>query len=325
MACPASSADIHLSVVAPVYNESAIIEQFVEEVREALLTLEGSVFYEIVLVDDGSTDGSAGKLAGLAKKYLGEIKVIHLARNFGHDAAVSAGLDHSSGHAVIVMDSDLQDDPVAFSSFVEKWREGYDVVFAIRSSRQENWLQRTAFKAFYRFLCWISNTRLPVDAGNFSLLDRRVVATLQKIPERNRYFPGLRAWVGYQQVGVPVARRRRYDRRSRVGLRGLWKLSMNAIFSFSYVPIFIFRIIGVTSILLSIIFIFFALYHKIIAGKVVTAWASQLISASFFGGVNLFGLSVIGEYVARIYDELKRRPLYVVGKIIEKRPTKIEE
>jgi glycosyltransferase involved in cell wall biosynthesis len=224
-------------------------------------------------------------------------------------------LNHARGDAVILMDSDLQDDPAAFSAFVEKWLEGYQVVYAIRTSRREGLPLRLATAAFYRLLTWISNTTIPRGAGTFSLMDRRVVEILRSMPERNRFWPGLRAWAGFSQTGVRVPRRSRHDRRSRVGVRGLWRLSMNAIFSFSYFPIFLFRAFGVLSLLCCLGLAGFVIYHKVITGKAVTAWASQMLSTLFFGGINLLGIGIVGEYVARIYDQMKGRPEYIVDRV----------
>ncbi len=304
-----------ISVVAPVYNEAAIVQTFVAEVQQTLAALQPAVDYEIILVNDGSTDGSDERLDALAGDGAGSIKVIHLSRNFGHGPAISAGLDHARGDAVILMDSDLQDDPAAFALFFEKWLQGYDVVYAIRSSRKENLLIRFAMAAFYRLLGRISDTAIPPDTGTFSLMDRRLVDVLRSMPEQNRFLPGLRAWIGFRQTGVPVPRRARHDRSSRVGLRGLWRLSMNAVFAFSYFPIFIFRAVGVAALLGCLALILFVLYHKIFTGLAITAWPSQMLSTLFFAGINLFGIGVIGEYVARIYDELKARPTYVIDRV----------
>jgi len=306
---------LFLSVVAPVYNEAAVAKDFATEVRAALGALPWPIRCELILVDDGSTDDTAEVLDRLALQWPGECRVIHLCRNFGHSAAISAGLDHARGQAVILMDSDLQDDPSAFRGFVEKWLEGYAVVYAVRSSRQEPLPTRCAIAVFYRLLAWISASHIPPDAGTFSLMDRRVVEVLRAMPERNRFLPGLRAWAGFRQTGLPVPRRARHDRHSKVGLRGLWRLSMNAIFAFSYFPIFLFRALGALSLLACLGVIVFVLYHKLITGKAVTAWASQMLSTLFFGGINLLGIGVIGEYVARIYDELKGRPAYVIDRI----------
>lgn len=307
--------DTLISVAAPVYNEKKALPEFVHEIVAALKGLNLGCKYELVLADDGSTDGSTGELERLAGEYRGVVRVVRLSRNFGHSSAVSAALDHTRGDAVILMDSDMQDDPAAFAGMIEKWRAGSDVVYAVRSSREEAALLRTCFWFFYRMMSWMALIKLPADAGNFSLMDRRVVDALRKAPERNRYLPGLRAWAGFSQTGIDVPRRARYDGANRVGLRGLWKLAFNAVFSFSYVPIFVFRILGAVSLAMAGGLIVWAFYRRITTGYAVEEWTSQFIAVSFFGGINLLGISVVGEYVARIYDEVKQRPEYVVASV----------
>jgi dolichol-phosphate mannosyltransferase len=309
-----------LSVVAPVYDEAQGLGAFVQEVRQTLEALPRVSAYEIILVDDGSTDGTAEQLDALVRDSGGRVTALHLCRNFGHASAITAGLDHAHGDAVVLMDADLQDDPAVFPEFVEKWFEGYDVAYAVRTSRRESWPVRWGMALFYRLLGWVSDTKIPRSAGTFSLMDRRVVKVLCTLPERNRFLPGLRAWIGFRQASVQVPRRGRYDRRSRVGLRGLWRLSMNAIFSFSYFPLFFFRALGLLTLAGCFALAAFVLYHKCVSGKAVTAWASQMLSILFFGGINLLGIGIIGEYVARIYDELKGRPLYIVDRIVQAVP-----
>jgi polyisoprenyl-phosphate glycosyltransferase len=312
-----SKSQWRLSVVAPVYNEQEQIRSFIRETAELLEKLHAPGGYEIILVNDGSTDDSAGVLDACTHDYPGLLTVVHLARNFGMESAICAGLAHASGDAVIVLDSDGQDDPSAFQAFVDQWRAGNDVVYAVRASRQESALRRFLFWGFYRVLGWIANINLPADASNFALMDRCVVDALCSMPERNRFLRGLRAWVGFRQVGVPVARRARERGKTRLGLRGQWKLAMNAIFAFSYVPLFVFRIGGAVALILCAGLILWALYAKLIASLELRAWASQLITMSFLGGINLLGIGIIGEYVARIHDEVKNRPNYVVQRITQ--------
>jgi glycosyltransferase involved in cell wall biosynthesis len=303
-----------ISVVIPIYNEIDVIDALVNELRSTFAATQFPGRCEIVLVDDGSTDGSTERLDQLARANPAQIKVVHLARNFGHAPAVRAGLDHATGDAVILMDGDMQDDPVAFAPFIEKWLAGYDVVYAVRSSRQERYGAPLLFQLFYRMLNRVAEIAMPLDAGNFSLMDRRVVNELSALPERNRYLPGLRAWVGHRQIGVPVPRRARYDGSTRVGIKGLWRLANNAVFSFSHVPLTMFRTLGVIAVVFSTLLIAYACYGKL-AGLTIKAWMSQFITITFFGGVNLLGVGVIGEYVVRIYDEVKRRPTYIVDRV----------
>lgn len=301
-----------ISVVAPVYNERANVRAFIEEVIEALGRLPLDNGFELVLVNDGSRDDSGAVLDMCATERPGVVSVVHLARNFGMEPAIQAGLELARGDAVIVMDSDRQDDPDAFTAFLEKWREGFDVVYAVRTSRRENGARRFLFWSFYRVLGRLANIELPADASNFALMDRRVADVIRAMPEQNRFLRGLRAWAGFRQTGVPVARRARFEHGTRLGLRGQWKLAMNAIFSFSYVPLFLFRLAGAAALALSGVLILWVLYYKLIAGLQIQAWASQLITTAFLGGINLLGIGVIGEYVARIHDEVKGRPNYVI-------------
>lgn len=311
--------DLHLCVVAPVYNEEKGIAAFVEEVLKTLSEVDFSGSYELLLINDGSRDRSGEILDGLAREHPGQVRVVHLSRNFGHESAVSAGLQHADADAVILMDSDMQDDPAAFHDFIREWLQGYEVVYAVRSSRRESFFMRTLFWAFYALLDKLSNFALPMNAGNYSLMDRRVVEHLAAINERNRYLPGLRAWIGFRQKGVEISRRGRYDQRPRVGLRAKWTLAMNAIFSFSYVPIFLFRAFGIISLLISFILFFIAFFRGLLGTSTFTGLLSPVIWISFFAGINLFGISIIGEYVARIYDELKARPKYIIDRITQNR------
>jgi dolichol-phosphate mannosyltransferase len=307
--------DTLLSIVVPIYNEVDVIDTLASEIRETFDAIEFPGRYEVILVNDGSSDGSADKLDELGRSFPEQIRIVHLARNFGHSQAVRAGLDLAKGDAVIVMDGDLQDDPIAFGPFIEKWIEGYDVVYAVRTTRQERYGAPLVFKAFYRILNRVSEIRIPQDAGNFSLMDRRVINQLSALPERNRYLPGLRAWVGFRQIGVPVPRRARYDDSTRVGIRGLLRLANNAVFSFSHAPLTLFRALGVIAIVFSAVLLSYACYGKFITGEAIKAWMSQFVTITFFGGVNLLGVGIIGEYVVRIYDEVKKRPAYVIDQI----------
>lgn len=307
--------DAIISVVAPFYNEVNVIKTFIEELELEFEKMGYADKHELVLVNDGSTDGSDKVLDSMAMQYAGKIKILHLSRNFGHAAAVYAGLTHARGQVIILMDSDLQDDPSCFSPFLQKWRQGYDVIYAQRSSRQENFLLRSLFWLFYRILLMMSDTRIPLDAGNYALMDRRVINNLLTLPENNVYFPGLRAWVGFKQIGTPSPRRQRYDGAARTGLKGKWALASNAIFSFSYLPLIVFRILGILALSVSSALAIFTLYHKIITGLAVTAWASNIITVTFFGGLNLFGIGIVGEYISRIYDEVRSRPKYIIDRI----------
>ena len=309
------SPDSVISVVAPFYNEVENIRAFVEELEDEFEKIGYAKQHELILVNDGSTDGSDRVLERIITDHAGKIKVVHLSRNFGHASAVYAGLEQASGEVIILMDSDMQDDPGCFDLFLQKWREGYDVVYSKRSSRRESAPLRFLFWLFYRILLLMSDTYIPPDAGNFALMDKRVVKILLSLPEKNIYVPGLRAWVGFKQIGVPVSRRLRYDNSPRTNLKGKWNLAFNAIFSFSYLPLIIFRVLGILALIVSFFLASYTLYHKLISGLAVTAWASNLITIIFFGGLNLFGIGIIGEYISRIYNEVRGRPKYIIDRI----------
>ena len=304
-----------ISVVAPFYNEVKGIEAFVKELEAEFEKIGYAEQHELILVNDGSTDGSDRELDRIVEDHTGNIKVVHLSRNFGHASAVYAGLEQASGEVIILMDSDMQDDPACFDLFLQKWREGYGVVYSKRSSRQESAPVRFLFWLFYRILLLMSDTYIPPDAGNFALMDRRVVKIMLSLPEKNIYVPGLRAWVGFKQIGVSVPRRLRYDNSARTGLKGKWNLAINAIFSFSYLPLIIFRVLGIMALTVSLALAGYALYHKLISGLAVKAWASNFITVTFFGGLNLFGIGIIGEYISRIYNEVRDRPKYIIDRI----------
>lgn len=308
--------DSVISVVAPFYNEVKNIKTFVEELENEFEKI-GAGQHELILVNDGSTDGSDRELERIITEHPGKIKVIHLSRNFGHASAVYAGLEHASGEVIILMDSDMQDDPGCFDLFLQKWREGYDVVYSKRSSREESPPLRFLFWLFYRILFLMSDTYIPPDAGNFALMDKRVVNILLSLPEKNIYVPGLRAWIGFNQIGVPVPRRLRYDDLPRTNLKAKWNLAINAIFSFSYLPLIFFRVLGILALIVSLLLASFTLYHKLITGLAVKAWASNLITITFFGGLNLFGIGIIGEYISRIYNEVRARPRYIIDRITD--------
>lgn len=298
-----------ISVVLPVYNEAGVLEELFRRVQRALASTGAA--WEIVFVNDGSYDATPGLLDTLAAEHR-QVRVLHLTRNFGHQAAVHAGLAHAAGDAVVLMDSDLQDAPEAIPRLLAEWQAGYDVVYALRRDRKESWWKRSLFAGFHRLLSAIAATRLPVDAGNFSLMDARVVRDVVALGERDRYLPGLRAWVGYRQTGVEVRREARYDGRPRVSLRGLWRLAKTAIFSFSSCPLTIFYLIGYGALGGFVLLSGYALYYKLCTDLAVPGWASNMLVASFFGAVNSLGISILGEYVTRIYDQVRGRPIYLV-------------
>ena len=300
-----------LSVVLPVYNEVAILRQLTIALRE---TCDATAHpYEIVYVNDGSRDGSAELLDELASQDT-RIRIVHLSRNFGHQPAVQAGLEYARGEVVILMDSDQQDDPRAIPQMLQKWREGYDVVYAQRFNRKESFAKRTLFFAFYRVLNRIAATPIPKDAGVFGLIDRTVVEQMIAVGDQDRFLPGIRSWVGFRQTGIPVERLARHDETPRISVRQLFRLAQAAIFGFSRTPLAFFYWITGCSLLVLFFSSGFTLYHRLISGLAIPGWTSITIVASLFGALNAMGICVLGEYVIRIYDQVRGRPQYIVAR-----------
>jgi dolichol-phosphate mannosyltransferase len=302
-----------LSVVLPVFNEVKVLKNLLGQVRQALVGC--GMRSEIIFVDDGSSDGSARMLDQLAARH-DEVRVIHFSRNFGHQAAVHAGLEHASGDAVVVMDSDLQDDPAAIVPMLNAWRAGADIAYAVRAKRKEPLWKRALFAAFHRLLARVSSTPIPADAGNFSLIDARAVRQIVALAERDRYLPGLRSWVGFRQQGIVVERNPRYDAQPRVSLRGLWRLAKTAIFSFSSLPLAVFNFLGYAALSVFLALGGYSVCCRLFTAQAIPGWTSHILSASFFGAINALGISMLGEYVIRIYDQVRGRPLYLVDRTV---------
>jgi polyisoprenyl-phosphate glycosyltransferase len=301
-----------ISLVLPVFNEAAILETLQDRIDEGLA--KAGCRWEVIYVNDGSTDQSGEILTRLVQERL-QIRCVHLSRNFGHQAAIQAGLAHAKGDATIIMDSDLQDDPARLGDFVEAWRNGADVVYAIREKRKEAWWKNLLFLGFYRILNRISDISIPRDAGSFGLLDRRAVQEISKLGEVDRFFPGLRSWVGFRQQGIVIERCARHDDKPRVSLRQLFKLAQSAIFGFSRFPLFIFYAISIASLSVSGSCLAYALFSKWFTGLAIPGWASTTTLASFFGGLNALGIAVLGEYVIRIHQQVLGRPGYIIDRV----------
>lgn len=296
------------SVVLPVFNEDKNICELVDR-TESVLKERG--WYEIILVDDGSTDQSRSKIEVICELNP-EIKSIFLSRNFGHQAAVSAGLEFASGDVVAVMDGDLQDPPEVLPEFFAKWLDGYDVVYGVRKKRPENFLKRSAYFIFYRLLSRTADIKIPLDSGDFCVMDRLVVNELNLMTEKNRFVRGIRAWVGFKQIGVEYIRHSRFAGSSKYSMSALFKLGYDGIFSFSKKPLLVATRLGVLITATSFLFAAYSLFAKIIYDSDPKGWASTIIIILFLGGVQLLVLGILGEYIARIFDEVKARPSYIV-------------
>lgn len=307
-----NSAQPELSVVLPVFNEAENIPVLYDRLVSVLE--RESVDFEILFVDDGSSDESAQKLNDLEVSDH-RVHILGLARNFGHQVAITAGLDFARGKAVVVMDADLQDPPEVLPDFILKWREGHDVVYAVREQRKEGWLKRTSYAAFYRLLRHVSNIDIPLDAGDFCVMDRRVVDLLKSMPERNRFVRGIRSWVGLRQVGVPFERRARHAGTSKYTVGRLMLLALDGLISFSYLPLRIITVLGISVSFLSMLMAIFFFVKKLLYGLSPPGFASIIVSIFFLAGIQLITLGVIGEYVGRIFEEAKRRPMYILRRV----------
>ena len=302
----------HISLVFPVYNEEEVLPLLYARVCRIIEELEYEI--EVILVNDGSRDASLGLMQEFHRQDP-RFKVIDFARNFGHQVAITAGIDFASGDAVILLDADLQDPPELLPQFLKKWEEGYQVVYAIRKTRQEHILKRAAYSSFYRILQKISNIQIPLDSGDFCLMDRLVIDTLKAMHERNRFVRGLRSWAGFRQIGLEYDRDKRQAGKVKYTMTRLMKLALDGIVSFSYFPLRIAGYTGFTISLISFLGILVYLYKKLFIGGEPQGFPTLVILVLFMGGIQLLSLGIIGEYIGRIYDEVKRRPIYVIRKI----------
>lgn len=309
---PPRTPSVDLSVVIPVYNEEALLHELHRRLKGALDPL--GLRYEVILVNDGSRDRTPAILAELTASEPA-FRAIHFSRNFGHQAAVTAGLDHASGQAVLVMDADLQDPPELVGEMLAKWREGWQVVYGVRRKRKESAFKRLAYWGFYRLLRTVTNVEIPLDAGDFALMDRRVVAALRALPERNRFVRGIRSWVGFRQTGLAYERDARYAGEVKYTFSKLVRLALDGLIAFSYAPLRVAVYLGLLISIASFVIALFFLFYKLIVGVDVPGWTSLLIAVLFMGGIQLLTLGVMGEYVSRIYDEVKQRPVYVVAEL----------
>lgn len=301
------------SVVIPVFNEVEVLETLYSRMISVLNGLNSP--WEMILIDDGSKDGSSEILRTLSERDP-RIRVIFFSRNFGHQIAVTAGMDHALGDAVIVIDADLQDPPEVIPELLEKWKEGNEVVFAVRQEREgETWFKKTTASLFYRLIYKITDVKIPLDTGDFRLYDRKVVNVMKSMHEKHRFLRGMSSWVGYRQVGVPYNRARRFAGTTKYPFKKMIKLAWNAITGFSYVPLQIAMVLGFLVAFLSIIMIPIVIIIRLSSGSELLGQATTLISTLFLGGVQLICLGILGEYIGRIYDEVKNRPLYVAADV----------
>lgn len=301
---------IVLSIVAPIYNEIGNIEELYKRLRGVMESVGES--WELLLIDDGSTDGSTEVIRRLAQEDE-RVRPVIFARNFGHQLAVTAGLDYSRGQAVIIIDADLQDPPEVILDMVAKWREGYEVIYAVRAEREgENWFKMVTASLFYRIIYKITDVNIPLDAGDFRLLDRNVVDILNRMRERHRFLRGMSVWVGFRQTGVTYRRASRYSGSTKYPFRKMLKFASDAITSFSYFPLQVATYLGFLCAGVSIVAIPIVIATRMTGSQAFFGQATTLIAVLFLGGVQLISLGILGEYIGRLYDEAKGRPLYIV-------------
>ncbi len=301
---------ITCSIVAPIFNELDNIPELYRRVCETMDSTGDP--WELILVDDGSTDGSTDRIRELAQKDK-RVRPVIFARNFGHQIAVTAGWDYARGQAVVIIDSDLQDPPEVILDLVKKWREGYEVVYAVRAAREgETWFKKFTASLFYRLIYRITDVKIPLDSGDFRLLDRKVVDVLKTMRERHRFPRGMAAWVGFRQIGVPYKRAARVAGETKYPFKKMFRLALNAITGFSYFPLQVATFFGFISAGIAILVIPVVVYLRLTGSQAFFGQATTLIAVLFLGGVQLISLGILGEYIGRLYDEAKGRPLYII-------------
>jgi dolichol-phosphate mannosyltransferase len=305
---------IRYSFVIPVFNERETLPELHRRLSDVIETLDGEA--ELLFVDDCSFDGTYELLVELGRDDP-RIRVIRFARNFGHQVAITAGLDHAAGDAVVVMDADLQDPPEVVPDLVARWQEGYEVVYAVRERRRgESWLKRATASWFYRILRRIAHVEMPLDAGDFRLVDRRAVEAFRSMRERARYVRGMFSWVGFRQIGVPYQRSERFAGEPKYSYRKSLTLAVDGLVSFSNAPLRAALVAGFAFSTLAFVLTIFAVVAKLAGAFVVPGWASILVVVSLLGGVQLTLMGMLGLYVGRIYEEVKARPIYIVRETI---------
>ncbi len=299
-----------ISLIVPVFNEQDLIEIFLEKTSSVME--EAGLDYEYVFVNDGSTDATLSKLIDLSA-INSRIRIINLSRNFGKEAGMTAGIDHVWGNVLVPIDVDLQDPPELIPQFVEKWREGYDVVYGVRTSRDDDSMMKRASAGwFYRLFNRLSSVHIPDNAGDFRLIDERATSVLRQLKERNRFMKGLFSWVGFYSIGVPYSRPARTVGQTKWNYRKLWNFALDGIFGFSTVPLRIWSYVGMVISLISFLYASFIVISILVFGIDLPGYASLLTVVLFMGGIQLLSLGVIGEYLGRLFIEVKQRPVYII-------------
>jgi dolichol-phosphate mannosyltransferase len=303
-----------LSIVIPLHNE----QENVPEIHARLARVLSEISHEIVFVDDGSKDESANTVLAL-QRHDETVKLVRLSRNFGKEGALAAGLDIAGGEAVVVMDADLQDPPELLPELVQRWEEGFEVVYAVRQKRKENLWKRTGYHTFYRLLRVVADVEMPLDAGDFCLMDRRVVDIVRQLPERNRFMRGLRSWAGFRQTGVLYERPERYAGQAKFTFRKLVKTATDGLVAFTSLPLRLAAYLGFFTAACGVLFLAVAVYHRLFVAHTAAGWTSLVAVVLILGGMQLIVTGVMGAYIARIYDETKQRPPYLLEGTYDRR------
>jgi dolichol-phosphate mannosyltransferase len=302
--------NIVCSVVIPVYNEELVVYETYNRLKAVMDSLNRP--YELVFVNDGSMDNTAAILKSICESDQ-NARMVDFSRNFGHQLAITAGMDYAVGDAIVIIDADLQDPPEVIPQMLEKWSEGYDVVYGKRLKRQgETLFKKWTAKLFYRFLKSMTTEELPLDAGDFRLIDRKVCDALKSVNERSRYIRGIISWLGFRQTYVEYVRDKRFAGETKYPLKKMIHFALDAITSFSYKPLKLASYFGSFLSALSFLYLLVVIYQRLFTRTTITGWASTLAVSLFFNGIVLIILGIIGEYIGRIYDEAKGRPLYIV-------------
>lgn len=298
-----------ISCVVPVFNEENLVAEFIAALDKTLQELLYP--YEILLIDDGSQDNTFSKIRAIRSQY--SLRYVRFSRNFGKEKALSAGLDLAKGDAVILIDSDFQHPLELIQEFIIQWENGYDMVYAVRQNReQESWLKRSCAKLFYQFASKINRINIPANAGDFRLLDRKIVKALQALPERNRFMKGLYGWVGFKEIAIPFEVQPRKSGTSQWNFYSLLDLAITGITSFTAFPLRMIALGGICISSIALLYATWIVFSTLLFGSQTPGWATIVTTISFFGGMQLFAIGVVGEYIGRVFDEVKNRPLYIV-------------
>lgn len=299
-----------ISVVVPMYFEEDVAQECYNRLKKVMD--DNKINYEFIFVNDGSTDKTPEILSEIAAAD-SRAKVINFARNFGHQNAVTAGVDYATGDAIVIIDADLQDPPELIPQMVEKWKEGYEVVYGKRKARKgETFFKLLTAKYFYRFLNYMADIDIPKDTGDFRIIDRKVAEVFKKMTERNRFIRGMMSWVGFRQTYIEYERDERYAGETKYPLKKMLRFASDGIIAFSSKPLRLVTNVGLFTVLISLGLLLYAIIVKLMGDRTGAGWASIMVAISFFSGIQLLGLGIIGQYIARIYDESKNRPIYIV-------------